>query len=163
MKNTKLLLFALAVLAFTAVNCGNNGANTKEMSHPLIGSWKLIEVSITKNYESSETETVGYSERNIVYKFQENGKLIVSGEVGDIFIFDDFKEGEHSYAYSELYMCPTCMPGPNLAVDRFPFEWAYDWLYYLLFNDDGTMVIHRGADIEGDYYSCGKTFIKLSN
>jgi len=169
MKNGKLLLFALAVLAFTAVNCGNNSVNTQEVSHPLTGSWKLMELWVNKNHELYLL--TDYSEKNIIYEFREDNKLVVSGEIDDIFVFDDFQEGERRYEYREIVPCPgpagDCgIPSPNLSIDKPPLEFGAVWLYYALLDGDGRSMritcdrVIRDT-IDGDFYNWEKSFIRL--
>jgi hypothetical protein len=77
--------------------------------------WKLIEVSATKNHVSKEV--IDYSGKNIVYEFNGNDKLIVSGKIDAPFVSEDFKEGEHSYRYRMSAGCNACDPGPNFMID----------------------------------------------
>jgi len=129
-------------------------------SYTLQGTkWKLIEVSIPTDYQ--RFETFDCSERNVIYEFQENNKLVITGNVNDLFIFHDFQEGEHFYEYNEPHVCPLCVPAPNLAIDK-PGFGAKGRHYCLVDLDNKTMRINgNGEIIEGIYQGFGMFFIKL--
>jgi len=99
--------------------------------------WKLIEVSIIKNDESAGT--VDYSDKNIIYEFKENDKLIVSGKIDDSLIFEYFKEGEHSYYYGMMIACQLCTPAPNLTISDSPGVVGQG--HYVAYFDDTKMHI----------------------
>jgi len=117
--------------------------------------WKLIEVSIAKNYQQSEI--IDYSEKKIIYEFQENNKLVITGNIDDLFIFDDFQKGEHFYEYSKPNVCPTCLPGPNLKIDE-------KGSYYCLIDLENEVMRISGFSkiIEEVFYGGIKHFIKLN-
>jgi hypothetical protein len=122
--------------------------------------WKLIETSIYKN--SQQHEITDYSAQNIIYEFQENGKLVVSGVIDDsLGLFNDFSEGEHFYEYRRLLMCPTCLPGKNFALNR-PLDEPFNenGCYFLLYFCDGPMKVRGGGPMEFET-AWEKTFIKL--
>ena len=123
--------------------------------------WKLIEVLIAKDYQ--QHETLDYSEKNIIYEFQNNNKLVITGNMDDLFIFDDFRKGEYFYEYNEPNVCPTCLPGLNLTISSLESE-QEEGRYYCLVNlDNKTMRISGdGKIIEGVYYGWNKFFIKLN-
>lgn len=123
---------------------------------PLAGtSWKLIDVLIYKN--NDQEEMINYSEKNITYEFHENYKLIVSDKTDNLFIFDNFKEGEHFYKY---YKHNDCLDGcmldisNNLTIDS-------DKKYTLYLYGDARMDISGNKFIGEDFYEWGKTFIKV--
>ena len=91
-------------------------ADEKEFEkNQIMGRWKLLEVSIY--IDRSLHETIDYSEDNIMYDFQDNNKLIITGQILDGFsLFDDFREGEYSYRYWLPAVCSVCLPGPNLFI-----------------------------------------------
>ena len=137
----------------------------------IIGQWKLIEVSVCVNY--SQPDTTDYSNENIIFDFQENNKLVVSGPIPDVLvIFDDFQEGDHFYEYRKFEPPPTD-PAPNLSIDK-PELGRADRYYYcnaLLGRDTMTIGIFKGIGwvydetgvvTTGDYYGWSKTFIKLN-
>ncbi|MDR2578780.1 MAG: hypothetical protein LBC70_08255 [Chitinispirillales bacterium] len=150
--------------------CTNPKINSDSLC-PLIGTnWKLVEVSIAKNYQPHEI--IDYSKKNITFEFQANGKLIVSGETDGLFVFDDFNEGEHFYEYREMVVCPTCLPGHNLEINR-PFPLKEGGRYFVFFDGEtmsiggyrviGGVIVEPefGVQAGGDYYSWKKNFIKI--
>ena len=123
--------------------------------------WKLIKVSISKDYQ--QPEIFDYSEKNIIYEFQGNNKLLITGNVDDLFIFDDFQEGEHFYEYNELIVSPYCSPGPNLTIDNPEFGQMEGCYYCIVDLDNKTMRISGNDNvIEGVYHGCNRFFTKLN-
>jgi hypothetical protein len=108
--------------------------------------WKLIEVWILKDNDYP-AEIIDYSEKNIIYDFQGNDTLVVTGKTDSLFIFDYFKEGEHFYEYRALNVCPLCTPGPNLSIDKPPLGQS-DGNYFALLNGEKL-------EITGDTYIGG--------
>ena len=81
-------------------------------SNDIIGRWKLIKLS---SYQSG---TIDYSEEDIIYYFQPNNKLLITGPVPvELPEFEDFQEGEHSYTYSQPNDCDGFKPYPNMVID----------------------------------------------
>jgi hypothetical protein len=131
----------------------------KPETPPIEGKWKLIEVLVHKNYYL--LETINFSDNNIVYEFKSNNVLIVRGSIPDLPIFDDFQEGKHFYEYQHLGFCAT--PCDNLSIDNSGL-WNEKSYCCQINLDNKTMTIgNDGIDIEGDYFSYYKTFIKLNN
>jgi|GEM_PF-1741870 len=119
--------------------------------------WKLIEVSTVKDYQQSEI--FDYSEKNIIYEFQRNNKLVITGNIDDLFVFDNFQKGEHFYEYKEPNIGPTASPGPNLTIGN-PVISRYYCLVDL--DKENTMIISGfGRVIEKINYGATKSFIKL--
>ena len=196
MNRVKFLLVAMAALAvmlFCGMGCNGGGSpvlgdteqtqgdsplptDSSDNAKTLAGTrWKLIEVSIIEN-SNYPAELIDYSEKNIIYEFQGNDKLVITGKTDSLFIFDYFEEGEHFYEYIELNVCPLCAPdnlstpGPNLSIDRPPLGQG-DGRYFAKL-EDGKLKIagdtyvggvkHENGLIEGaTHYHWGKTFIKL--
>jgi hypothetical protein len=131
--------------------------------------WKLIEASILKDNDYL-AEVIDYSEKNIIYDFQGNDTLVVTGKTDSLFIFDYFKEGEHFYEYRELIVCTLCTPGPNLSIDKPPLGQS-DGNYFALLNGEKLEIVgdtyiggvrhENGLRDGGTLYRWGKTFIKL--
>ena len=97
--------------------CKKTEESKNQYSDNIIGQWKLIEVRHTIN--GTQSDTTDYSKENIIFDFQENNKLIVTGNIPDVLVvFDDFQEGEHFYEYSNPEVCPLCLPIANLAIDE---------------------------------------------
>jgi len=153
-KKSAILIFLLSCLLLASCK-KNNDENI------IIGKWKLQSISIAKDYQ--EPEITDYSKRNIIYEFLENGKLVVTGSIPDLFIFDDFYEGEHFYEYQKPNVCPTCLPGPNLLIDTSESGQAEGAYYCLIDLSNKTMKIgNDGKEIEGVFLKLDKIFVKLN-
>jgi hypothetical protein len=91
-------------------NCVKGDKEQEEFENPfrdnITGTWKLL-------YNITDGDTLDCSTRQIIYDFHAEGKLIVSGNLPN-----DLSEGEHTYVYRQLYVCPTCFPGPNMQIDN---------------------------------------------
>ena len=165
-----LLTFCLLLFFGCQSGIMNEGSKEEDPVDRVIGRWKLNEVSVLKD-EQRPPEVIDYSEENIIYEFQESHKLVVTGNAGDLFIFDDFKEGEHFYEYSEPDF--TCLPGPNLSIEKPPLGKADGWYHCIVDLDNKTMGIvgntviggvvdETGLMSGGNSYHWVKTFIKLN-
>lgn len=90
-----------------------NKLETKESDNfsgdNIIGKWQLLEVSISINYQ--ESKIIDFSNDNIIYDFNDNNILVVKGFIpDDLFVFDNFREGEHSYAYQmQMFVRLVCL------------------------------------------------------
>ena len=160
-----------------------NKGQTQRVSHPyhivkipksekkivfqdgIVGRWKLVEISMRINYQYDKK--FDYSKDNIIYDFQKNNKLTISGNniPDDLFMFDDFQAGEHFYEYKKLGICPVCLPGPNLQIVN-PKTGQRGHYYYCKndLNNNNNKIIKISIDgkvIEGDFVMWGKTLIKL--
>ena len=154
-KNLTLLMGLCAVILLAAGcdktdDTGNtSGTNPIEEPKPaeksIIGKWKLVGIVDTQTGKLTDS-----SKENIIFDFQENSKLIVIGRMPSVLdVFDDFQEGEHFYEYLNLEVCPTCLPGANLFIDK-PQLGQEDGRYYCLVDlDNKTMEIGGGKVIGG--------------
>jgi hypothetical protein len=81
----------------------------KTTNELLMGRWKLVEVIITKDYQVMDT--IDYSKDNIIYDFQKNNRLVISGNIPvNYYVFNDFQKGKHTYRYYYYDDCPNCKP-----------------------------------------------------
>ena len=167
-----LLVGFLLLVIVMAVGCkDSNAIKPKEEIEPtpegtIIGRWKLIELMIDTipHYEPIKHGVIDYSNSNIVYNFQTNNRLVVTGSIpNDLFMFDDFRAGEHFYEYEERN--PNTMPYPNLLIDdpKFGDERG---VYYCNFDNHvigkDTMIIHTtGSEVNGIFIAWGKMLIKI--
>jgi len=128
------------------------------VNNDIIGRWLLTKIMTTN--ANQETEPIDYSERNIIFEFQENNTLIITGNTKEFFISDDFQEGEHYYEYREPRVCPACLPGPSLAIDR-TLSGPMAGLYFCFIGlepwgpsgDKGKMMLNSGNRvIDGVHY-----------
>ncbi|MDR2125263.1 MAG: hypothetical protein LBP63_00345 [Prevotellaceae bacterium] len=108
----KLLLQTTAILLILAgvIACGKE---EKIGEHSIIGRWKLMEVVHISGNDYYVRDTIDYSNNNIIYDFHSDNKLIIQG-----YIENDLQQGEHIYNYTQLNVCPTCLPAPNLVIDN---------------------------------------------
>ncbi|MDR2920242.1 MAG: hypothetical protein LBV72_12875 [Tannerella sp.] len=87
---------------------GNPGEYVNPYRENIAGTWKL-----SRGTSVSEQDTLDYSDRNITYEFRKDGKLIITGnQPGGL------TEGEYSYEYKKLNICPTCSPVPNMRINN---------------------------------------------
>ena len=115
----KKLYFFLLAICLIGNGCDKNKSNHAEN---IIGKWKLIEVEIFRIYYQPyeyQSEIIDYSNDNIIFDFQENNKLVITGQIVDtLSLFDDFKEEEHFYEYKRWETGNNYIPGPNLFIDK---------------------------------------------
>ena len=111
------------LLVFFVFMCSNCSSDTEEPEYPnpnrdnIIGRWKVIETSVRINY--SPQDPLDYSKEIIIFDFQENNKLVVTGPVPDVlFVFDHFQEGDHFYKYIKHEVGPNYIPGSNFFIDK---------------------------------------------
>jgi hypothetical protein len=114
----------------------------------IIGKWKLIEITTTYNYDYQNREIINYSKENIIYDFQTDNKLIITG-----IIPNDLSEGEHAYEYKKPNVDPLALPGPNLSIDDFHF-------YCEALVQKDTIGIGGDATQSSDYISWSKKMVK---
>ena len=181
---TMKILCLIAITLLAATGCSK--PKTMPINNPLQGKWKLIEVSIVTEYQLYEI--IDYSEKNIIYDFQEGqllrkndifhfqGKLIITGNVDYSYIFYDFQEGEHYYDYWEQIYSPSGIPHKNLIIDNQELDkdrFEHERGGYVCFIDyydkpmiiNGNKIIVRSVDevgemVDYDYYAWTKTFVK---
>jgi hypothetical protein len=176
MKTIKsIFLVSVCVAVLLAGGCSNdnepgNGGGGGGKGEPIsseqtiVGRWKLIEVSTMLNSNYDDSEIIDYSGNNIVYDFQINNKLVITG-----FISGDLQEGEHLYEYIEPSICPTCLPAEyNLKIDN-DEKW-----FFSISSETGKMsafgkktidqvIDESGLVVEpGDVSSWNKIFIRLN-
>ena len=115
MKKYHFLVFAIFMISEGFFSCSKENCK-KKFSDNIVGRWKLV--SCTVNY--IQPETFDYSKENIIFDFQENNKLVVTGPIPNVLaLFDDFQEGEHFYIFSSLNVpCGSDPPGENLVIDN---------------------------------------------
>ncbi|WP_026450494.1 hypothetical protein [Aequorivita capsosiphonis] len=109
----KILILLLTLV--TVLGCSkNDDAET----NAIVGQWKLMRTVI--NGVAGPT-TFDYSAENILYRFNENETLVVSGEENAI-----HSNGEHEYFFGEDYY-PGDTTGPKaLLVKIDEKKWVYN-------------------------------------
>jgi len=114
MKNLIFLVFLTATL----LACSDDDHND---NGPILGEWKLMEATFYTIENDAFTESsIDYSNENIIYNFQSNGILEVSG--GQNVGYDD---GEYDYFFDEDYLGSSNNPKVLLVkIDN--SKWTYD-------------------------------------
>jgi hypothetical protein len=97
MKKILILIFTIGIFS----NCSND--DNDSTNNEIIGEWKLIAARII---DFSTNPTIDYSDENIVYDFQANGILTVTGgnNVG-------YSNGDYEYIFVEDYLGGAPSPG----------------------------------------------------
>ena len=112
MKKIILLIFTIGILS----SCLNDDKNST--NNEIIGKWKLIEVQIFGFGGQSSTD---YSNENIVYEFQSNGILKVTGGQ-DV----SHPDGEYNYFFGEDYLGGGTTDPKILLVKINESKWTYN-------------------------------------
>lgn len=86
MKNIAILIVAIISL----IACGRNEDSINNVS----GEWKLLSAKYL-----ATNQTKDYSNQNIIYNFQNNGTLIVSGGANDA-----YSDGNYSFLFKNDYL-----------------------------------------------------------
>ena len=177
MKKNLFIVSAIFLIAAGWFSCskGNTTECGYSLSDNIIGRWKLIEVSVRKHTNPLSPATItDYSTETIIFDFQKDNKLIVTGNIPDVIaVFDDFQAGEHFYEYSTAreHNCGYALPGGNLGIDetalwnkqyfcRIPLDEKTMSIYVIDRFIEG--VIDYGLETGGGYF-IEKRFIKVTN
>ncbi|MGB2174816.1 MAG: hypothetical protein ACPH06_07855 [Flavobacteriaceae bacterium] len=88
----KIIILILSIGIFTSCSIDNDSTTINE----IIGEWKLVEARM---FDFSTNATIDYSNENIVYNFQTNQILTVSGgdNVGHL-------NGDYEYFFGKDYL-----------------------------------------------------------
>jgi hypothetical protein len=114
--NTLKITAILLILAGMMISCGkeNNEDNENPYRENIIGKWKLVEIVTIIGYGNQNTDTVDYSNANIIYDFYNDSILIITG-----YVLDDLLEGMHTYNYAQSVYYNLGTPAPNLYIDYY--------------------------------------------
>ena len=111
----KNLILILAIITLSSCSKDDN-PSTKQ----IVGEWKLMEAKIL-NF--STNPTIDYSNENIIYNFQSNGKLLVTGSqnIG-------YPNGEYEYLFGDDYLsgAPSSGESKILLVKINNSKWTYN-------------------------------------
>jgi hypothetical protein len=113
--------------------------------------WKLNYVVYIWDTSYQVWDTVRYDDKNVVYDFRKDDRLIVSGKPDDSFVFDDFNGGEHFYEYSKSADCPLCTAVGFLTIDTPTGQNGR----YIARLDDDTLVIIGDRTVGGEIATNG--------
>ena len=113
MKKNLILILVIIILS----SCSKDD---KSSSIPIVGEWKLME---TRILDFSGNPTIDYSSENIIYSFQSNGKLLVTGSqnIG-------YPNGEYEYLFGEDYLsgAPSSEESKIFLVKIDNLKWIYN-------------------------------------
>ena len=111
MKKILILIFAIGIL----LSCSNDDDS---MNNQIIGEWKLIEAQI---FNFGGQNLIDYTNENIIYDFQSNGILQVTGgdNVG-------YTSGEYEYFFGEDYLGGGTSDPKVLLVKINESKWTYN-------------------------------------
>ena len=173
----KKIFFKISAIFLILAGCFSCGQEKIEecqkiFSDNIVGRWKLTVVSVAVS--NSLIDVTDYSKENIIFDFQENNKLVVTGPIPDVIVvFDDFQAGEHFYTFQSYnHDCGSVCdkPGPNLFIDKPEFASEERQYFCTIELDDETMQISKsqfcGAIVVDDgfeikAYTWGKRFIRI--
>jgi hypothetical protein len=109
----KILIIILGIALLSSCSDNNDIQNNQ-----IIGEWKLLEAKIFGFGGQSSTD---YSNENIVYNFQSNGILKVTGDQNVI-----HPSGEYDYFYGEDYLGGGTSDPKILLVKINESKWTYN-------------------------------------
>ena len=147
---TRILIFTTIILILGCFSACKEECKNLNRDN-IIGQWKLLEASVSVNH--SQPDITDYSEENIIFDFQKNNKLVVTGNIVDsLSLFNDFREGEHYYEYRKSDVCPPNEPGPNLFINAELGSWEGSYFCTALLYEE-TMAIIKMNWIENSSWS----------
>ena len=110
-KNIALTLIGLLILS-----CSKDDDRTNQIT----GNWKLIEAKFYRLDSGSSEGLIDYSNGNIIYNFQSDGTLIVSGGENA-----GYQNGEYEYFFGEDYL--GGINDPKIVLVKIKnSKWTYD-------------------------------------
>jgi len=96
----------LVLIGFLVFSCSNDD----EINYQITGKWKLTEAKFYGLEGGNSSEgTIDYRNENIIYNFQSNGILIVSGGENA-----GYTNGEYEYIFGEDYLSGAPSPGEEM-------------------------------------------------
>ncbi|MDR1197434.1 MAG: hypothetical protein LBK94_00260 [Prevotellaceae bacterium] len=121
MKKILQIVTILLLLAGMMIACGkeNNEDNENPYRENIIGKWKLVEIITIVGYGNQNIDTVDYSNANIIYDFQNDSILIITG-----YVPDDLSEGMHTYRYGQPPHTPLDAYDGNFSIDNMHGGWC---------------------------------------
>ena len=121
----------------------------------IIAQWKLIDILESYDYDSPNYQGIivtDYSDKNIIYDFRSNNKLVITGTLPEGF----YAEGEYAYRYIAPNNCyPEGVTISNLLIDTRRYTCDVDKQEY-------KMAIIGDKKIGEESIFCEMTFKKLN-
>jgi hypothetical protein len=115
LKLTAILLILAGGFSCSKENTENTGIGSPHREN-IIGKWKLVEIITVIGYGNENADTVDYSNSNIIYDFQNDSILIITG-----YVPNDLSEGEHTYEYTQPPFSPYAISWySNLSINNIP-------------------------------------------
>lgn len=87
-------IYLLLLIHLILLSCSKNDL----LENQILGEWKLIEERIISE-TNPDPNTIDYSNKNIIYNFKSNGKLVVTGGQNV-----EYPNGEYDYFFGEDYL-----------------------------------------------------------
>lgn len=113
-------IILLLLVGFLLVNCSDNDEDTNSIVTPVEGTWKLMEARFYGlEGGSSSEDSIDYSDQNIIYSFNSDGTLEVSG--GDN---AGYTNGIYNYEYGENQL--GFVNTPIVAVQESVWYFSYE-------------------------------------
>jgi hypothetical protein len=110
-------IMTLILIGILTFSCSNND----EITDQIVGNWKLTEAKFYGLQGGSSSEgSIDYSNENIIYNFQANGILMVSGGENA-----GYPNGEYEYFFGEDYLGSSNDP-KSLLVKINTSKWTYN-------------------------------------
>ncbi|WP_075341140.1 hypothetical protein [Tenacibaculum agarivorans] len=120
----KIIILVVSLIIFS--NCTNDENNINETGNEkIIGEWKLIESKFHGLEGGTYSEgSIDHSNENIIYNFQPNGKLLVTGGNNP-----GYPNREYDYVFGEDYLSGSSSPGEKkiLLVKIDNTKWTYNF------------------------------------
>jgi hypothetical protein len=127
------------ILILAIINLSSCSKDDQPSTTPIVGEWQLMEARILN---SSGHPSIDYSNENIIYSFQSNGKLLVTGSqnIG-------YPNGEYQYLFGEDYLsgAPSPEESKMLLVKIDNLKWTYNLT-------NGKMILGRSYVDGSDLY-----------
>jgi len=110
-------IMILMLIGILALSCSNDD----EITNQIVGNWKLTEAKFYGLQGGSSSEgSIDYTDENIIYNFQTNGILIVSGGENA-----GYTNGEYEYFFGEDYLGSSNDP-KSLLVKINNSKWTFN-------------------------------------
>ncbi len=132
----KRFIFLISII-ITLCSCERNEIEINNNS--IIGEWKLVQIDqYVMNPSGAKLSTTDYSSKNVIYNFQKNNLLKVSG--GENF---GYSNGEYPYEFKKDYL--SGFPSPEETKINLVIINDSKWV----FNYSGSQITLSKAYVDG--------------